>query len=214
MKKLFFIILISICFSSVYSQKLQLGLKLSPQFGWLKTDNPTIMDNDGLGIGFSYGLIGNYFFQDNYGINIELCHSVLQYTSSYRDTSNSLQIVKWNQQYIEIPVSLKMQTNEMGGLTYYGKIGISPMFNTSAKLNEVNNKEEINFFNASVLVGAGVHYGLGGNTLLIGGFSFHNGLIRMNKKNMDIVNDHLDGNGLKEVQLKPSYLAIDLGILF
>ncbi|MBT3933716.1 MAG: outer membrane beta-barrel protein [Bacteroidetes bacterium] len=107
MKNLIFIILITLSFSSVYSQKLQLGLKLSPQFSWIKSDNPEIMDNNGLGIGFSYGLMVNYFFQDNYGLNFELSHSLLQYSSSYNDTSNNLEIVKWKQQYIEIPIALK-----------------------------------------------------------------------------------------------------------
>lgn len=214
MKKTFFIFLILLGFYSSYSQKLQLGLKLSPQFSWLKTDNPEIMDNNGLGIGFSYGLMGNYFFQDNYGLNIELCHSLLQYSSSYKDTTNKLEIVKWKQQYIEIPIAIKMQTNEIGGMTYYGKIGISPMFNTSAKLNDINNKDDINFFNANVLVGAGVHYALGGNTVVVGGLTFHNGLIRMNNRKMDVVYDHKDGNGLRDVQLNPSYISLDLGILF
>jgi hypothetical protein len=191
-----------------------LGLKLSPQFSWIKSDNPEIMDNNGLGIGFSYGLMVNYFFQDNYGLNFELSHSLLQYSSSYNDTSNNLEIVKWKQQYIEIPIALKMQTNEIDGMTYYGKIGISPMINTSAKLNEINNKNEINFFNANILVGAGVHYGLGGNTVLVGGITFHNGLLRMNNKKMTIVDDHILPNGLKDVQLKPSYVSLDFGILF
>ena len=216
MKKLFFAFLISIISFSGYSQKLHLGLKFSPHFSWLKTDNPTIMVNDGVGFAFSYGLMINYYFQDNYGLNFELCHSIIKFSSSYVDTSGNSIVSKWNQQYIEIPVNLKMQTNQIGNMVYYGKIGISPMINTAAKLNDINNQDNINFFNAMVIVGAGIHYSLGGNTFAIGGISFHNGLMRMNNKKDKIFDDvKIDpAAGLTNVILKPSYISVDMGILF
>jgi hypothetical protein len=214
MKKLFFIILISIGFLTSHAQKLQLGLKLSPQFVWIKTDNPEIMDNNGLGLGLSYGGIANYFFRDNYGLNFEICHNIIQFSTGYKDSSGNMQYVKWKQQYIEIPIAIKMQTNEMGVLKYFGKFGINPMIKASAQLNDVNNTTDINFFNANVLIGAGVIYAIGGTTEVFGGITYHNGIMRMNNRKKEIFADHHLDDGIKNVQLKPSYISLDIGILF
>jgi hypothetical protein len=36
-------------------------------------------------------------------------------------------------QYIEIPITMKLKTNEIGSLTYYVQIGVEPGWNLSAK---------------------------------------------------------------------------------
>jgi hypothetical protein len=131
-------------------------------------------------------------------------------TSHFDTTIQKTVLNKWSQQYVELPISLKMKTNEMNNFIYYGKIGISPMIRTSAKIDKINSNEVINLFNASFIVGAGIHYTLGGSTMAVAGLSFHNGLLRTNKAKEDIFLN----NSLKEAQLKPSYIAIDLGILF
>jgi len=211
MRKIILTTLILFPFFLTHGQKLQFGLKISPEIVWVKSDNILIVKNNSVGLGFSYGLVADYNIRDNYGLNIEFIHNMLNFKTLHKDTLINEEInKKWNQGYVEIPVALKMKTNEINSIIYFGKIGISPMINTSAKIGADNIKEKINFFNASFIVGGGIHYALGGRTMALAGITFHNGLLRTNSSKVNIFTN----NNSKDVQLKPSYVCIDLGILF
>ena len=122
--------------------------------------------------------------------------------------------------YIEIPLTLKLKTNEIGSLTYFFQIGVSPGVNISAKKSfesntqttvggtirnkpgsedGIENNKEINNFNLSMVIGGGVEYAISGETILLGGIQFNNGL-----------SDAFDGNP----KVNTNYLALTLGVLF
>ena len=212
MKKIPLIFVILFCLNISFAQQLQFGLKLSPHVGWAKSDKLTMIKNNGIGFGFSYGLVADYNIKDNYGLNFEFNHSMINFNTIRIDSSI---VHKWSQQYVELPVSLKMKTNEINNIIYYGKIGVGPKINTSAKIGkkteiQENNKNDINFFNAAFVIGGGIHYALGGSTMALAGLSFHNGLMRVNRSRRDI----FESLSLKDVQLKNSFVSLDLGILF
>ena len=212
------IILIIFCFvGSVHAQKVQMGLKFNPNLSWFKVDNKTYIENKGTGIGFSYGLIIDYHFLENVALCIEPAHLFYNPSTVVTDTITNAKVnVKWRIQFIEIPLSLKMMTNQMGKLKYFGKIGISTGIKTTAKIEENKANSSVGALDFSILIGGGIHYSLGGNTALLIGATFHNGLARINKDNplSVLMGSGIQNFSLKDVKLKSSFISLDIGILF
>jgi hypothetical protein len=217
MRKIALIITLLCIISGVYAQKVQMGLKFNPNLGWFKVDNKTNIENNGLGIGFSYGLIIDYHFLENVALCIEPAHLFYNPSSKGTDTSTTFSDnVKWKIQYIEIPLSLKMMTNQIGKFKYFGKIGISTSIKTTAKLEDKKTTSSVGLFDFALLIGGGIHYSLGGNTALLLGATFHNGLASINKdKPFAVLNGSVIQNlPLTDVKLKSSFVTLDIGILF
>jgi hypothetical protein len=104
-------------------------------------------------------------------------------------------------QYIELPITLKLKTNEIGYLTYYLQAGLAPAinirsradikFNTQTTTLATNStvisnvesddediQDEINNINLSMIIGGGIEYTLSGSTVLLVGVQFNNGFLR------------------------------------
>lgn len=211
------------------------GITAKPAFPtWFKaetTKKDAIQNaaNDGISIGFSYGLFSEYQFADNYSVEIDINH--LLYQANYKlshsqgkkeqlsdttiDPNRLLKSRQWNLQYLEIPISVRMKTNEIGYFTYFAKVGIAPAVNlksrgTNTVLNSDNQGgikekdvpiDDASLFNASIIIGGGAMYSLGGNTYLNGGLTFHNGLVNIQSN----ANDY---------SIKTAHISLDMGILF
>lgn len=211
-------------------QPWRIGLTANPVLGWFKTQKANEdlngVSNDGLKVGFSYGAMGAYQFADNYSLEIRIHHLMYQggYQVNFKDkqnfiskSSNDYQVGSrdWDLQYLNLPLNLKLKTNQIGYFTFFGKFGITPGFNlqsraTEKRLELINgsveaNKEEditVNsrFMNVGVNIGLGAMYQLGGDTYLNGGLTFHNGLAQVDDKS--------------KYGIKTAYISLDLGILF
>lgn len=208
----------------------RIGLTANPVFGWFKTQKADealdAVSNDGLKVGFSYGAMGAYQFADNYALEIRIHHLMYQggYQVNFKDrkkfirnSSNDFQVASrdWDLQYLNLPVNLKLKTNQIGYFTFFGKFGITPGFNLQSRATEkrlklsngsvATNKEEnisvdSRIMNVGVNIGLGAMYQLGGDTYLNGGLTFHNGLAQVDEKS--------------KYDTKPAYISLDLGILF
>ena len=131
-------------------------------------------------------------------------------------------------EYIEIPLTLKMKTNEIGYFTYFGQFGldlrlkhlvkgrhsntestidslgrISPVITTNA--NGIDVKSGINSLNLSLIIAVGLEYSLGGSTTALAGITFNNGFLN--------VLDATASNGAKEKAISNT-LGLTFGILF
>ena len=215
------------------------GLKGAANIGWVSGTNKTL-ENDGTTLGFGYGIMGDYYFKPNYGLSGELLLSQVKSKFSLTDpqtfadptvadTVNGV-AYEMNLQYLEIPVSMKFRTKEIGNLTYWGNFGFSPgfMINGKATMTATNmpqaiqdenptdfilNSEEadpfaLNDFDDKVfllrvplIVGGGVEYQMAGSTSIQGGVRFTN-----NFTNMFVA----DGTA----KAKNNYFAISVGVLF
>jgi hypothetical protein len=222
MKKTIFLLLILFTVNALFAQKFQFGLKFNPHLSWLKSDNKDLASNKGVVFGFSYGLVVDYNFLENVGLNFEPSHVFYNCNSTIKNDT-MLGTLKWKFQYIELPIALKMRTNQIGKMTYYGKIGLAPSINTSSKLNDAKSSKGTNLFNIGMLIGAGVHYHLGGTTVLLMGVTFHNGFLRFHKddaisevaknsKDTTVLN--LQVIDLDKVNMKPAFISLDIAILF
>jgi hypothetical protein len=206
------------------------GLKINPSFVWLKTEpevSGSTIENNGVKFGFSYGVFGDYYFVENYGISTELriAHLGAEYSYTPANNANMLSVNRSiNLQYVEVPISLKMRTNEVGYMRYFGQFGFVPAVNIKAKADdvyndmrgvktEVNDKKvgkEVNLFAMYLQIGAGVEYNLGGSTSLLGGVTFYNGFTNLINKKED---DPTTGS-YRNFNAKPAYIALNLGVIF
>ena len=222
MKKLCFLIIIFFIAQTGFSQNIRFGLKASPSLSWLKPDTKGLSSN-GSKIGFSYGIMTDFGFTDNYylgtGLDITYRGGSLTNTVTTTDTlgiSTTIEnTVDYRLQYIELPITLKMKTNEIGYFTYFGQFGFAPGIRISSKgdfetkvsgqtgtINEddVDLSDEINNLTLSLVISLGAEYNLGGKTSLLTAFTFNNGFV-----------DVLDNKDLKATS---SYFALNLGIFF
>ncbi|MCH8904249.1 MAG: PorT family protein [Bacteroidetes bacterium] len=187
--------------------KFRIGLHISPQLSWMKPDVDSL-STSGIKPGFGYGVMfdvnigANYAFSSgltilNTGGTISFANALV-YKSDTFPTGTK---IHHKLQYIEIPVLIKLKTNEIGYLTYYGQFGVTPGVNIKAKAdittvgntddkNNIDINNEVKFLNLGLTIAGGVEYSVGGKTSLIGAIVFNNGFIDMTAdKNLVILNN-------------------------
>lgn len=168
------------------------NVEFDPQSVWFSSDDASVKP-DGAIIHLHAGLNMDYYFADKYafvlGVGINNMGGNLLYADSteFNSKGETLlvepnQSVKLNLQYIDIPIGLKLKTDEMGYATYFLQLGFNPMINLNAKasseeasFDKVDIKESINSFCLGYHVGLGIEYNLGGSTSLIGGVRWKSG---------------------------------------
>ncbi len=121
------------------------GFQASPSFSWIGT-NSNQVNSDGVRLGFKLGVLGEYYFQENYalvgGIGFafgqggtltqELPGTFWEQSehASQMVLMNAGTTLKHSLQFIEIPVAFKMATRYFGSLRYYAEI---PQFTIGIK---------------------------------------------------------------------------------
>jgi len=145
MKKIILLILVIAFASQMRAQdneKYKIGVKVSPNIGWIRPDSK-YLSSTGSVFRFGFGLITDIHFTDNYaigtGLNIFQCGGKTEY---FRKTNESgfeqISVMQrtYKLQYGEIPLTLKMRTNEIGYITYWGQFGLGLGVNIRAKADE------------------------------------------------------------------------------
>lgn len=217
-------------------QQFRLGLKAAGNLGWIAPKSKAIEQN-GLTAGFSFGLMSDFNFQQNYALNTELLILRLNGKISYKDDlsvsgdSNTYTGVDFDYkiQYIEIPISIKFKTKEIGNITYWANFGLAPSFAIGAKLDQrggipqkfldedptnipvnksdgdpfeySNFEDDIFIARLPLIIGGGIEYGLAGNTSLYAGIRSNNGFTDIFVKD-------------KNISATNSFVSIDLGLFF
>ena len=184
--------------NTTFSQGLRLGFVASPQLSWISSDINKVK-TDGNQFGFDFGLNADCFFAKNYalstGITINNAGGKLNYSDSVSlKASDSLYnfaggtTIAYKLQYIKLPISVKLKTNQIGYFTYYGQFGLTPQILIGAKadvssysISDVNIIDEIKFFNLAYNVGGGFEYAVGGSTAITFGVIYTNGFIDVTK---------------------------------
>jgi hypothetical protein len=208
-------------------KSLQFSLGTSPQVSWLKSDYSNV-ENEGIRLGIGFGLKADYYFTDNYAFSSGLMIVNSGGRLKYLDTNIGFKIdgstlvfntdptldgvtMTYKLQFVEIPLLLKMRTNEISGKTFYGLFGLSAQMNIQAKgeanqlsVNDARMRDEVNFLNVGYQIGGGVEYELGKNLGISGGLSFFNGF-------SDITTDD---SGRKSDKITQRSLIIHLSVLF
>ncbi len=211
------------------NEGLHFGLKITPSIAWLRTDTKGTESN-GSKFGFCYGLITEFQFSDNYsfatGLDVTYRGGNLRSTEETNDNITKVVTIAESEmtlQYIELPITLKLKTNEIGYLTYYLQAGLAPAINirsradikfntqtttlatnstvtSNVELDDEDIQDNINNINLSMIIGGGIEYTLSGSTVLLVGVQFNNGLL-----------DVSDDDNLK---MNSNMLGLSVGILF
>ena len=213
------------------TNKYRLGFKVSPNISWLSSDDGNYTA-DGASLQFGYGLNFDIFFAEHYaigtGININNSGGKYSYFAEYTgddvgasgaSLTNIKQIGRISRdlrlQYLQIPLTFKMKTDEIGFITYWGQFGIGLNMNLKAisddqidylsyqdssyawvtsnrestTLVKTDIKNEVKIFSSNLIFAAGIEYSLSGNTSILAGLTFQNGFT-----------DVLKGNGIAKDQ--------------
>lgn len=217
MKKAILALSLSVCMIPALAQdtkSVRLGLKVGPNMSWISPTNSKIK-GDGSVTGFNFGLMADFRMgNDNYALTTGLFYMV-RTGGKYALTINDSSSVKatTNLQYVQIPLAIKLKTNEIGYITYFGQIGADLGINVGATgdvttmvgrstttLKDEDISDNIALFRAGLLVGAGLEYNFSGNTSALVGINYSNGLTNVFDKDAG--------------KAKLSYLELVLGILF
>lgn len=212
MKKLTFAILAIVfsCYSvlgqSSDSKSFHFGLNVTPGLYWLKPNTQNNTSN-GSSFGFGYGANLEFYFTQNYGLctGLEVTSFKAKYTNTINDnTTNVLkdsvtQHTGLSLEYLELPLMLKMKTNAIGLMKYFGQVGLGtgvllkatdaytvtggmnqPASQTYSKSN-VKVNSQTNLLRLSLVIGLGVEYNIASSTSLQFAANFDNGFLNLNK---------------------------------
>ncbi len=177
--------------SNAQSPAFYFGLKAAPQIAWLKADADD-MKNDGVKLGFAWGFIAEKNFTENHsiasGFNMLFNGGKLEFPTTTVDGTDGSLKREYFLKYIEIPLTLKMRTNDLNGIKYYGRIGLGSAFKIGSKTideftsnagvtttSQKKNYDKINFARESLIVGAGSEFEISGGPKLGLEITFNNG---------------------------------------
>jgi len=184
-------------------QRISIGLHFDPLISWFGSDINEVK-NDGARPGINFGLTFNRSFTPNYsfstGVNLISAAGRLTCSDTTRlepyDSGDELitvppdDAVLYKIQYVEVPLGLKLKTNEIGYLTFFSDVGVDPKIMVGGKMDipalDIEGEkamEELKLFTLSYHIVAGIEYGLGGNTAAILGLGFENNFLDVTKDN-------------------------------
>jgi hypothetical protein len=125
---------------TVTEKSTQFGFRISPNLTWTKIKTGEV-NNDGMGIGFSYGIMmdkaissANNAYLSVEAIVTSLRNKITLDDSFYQEPTGSTGAYysdikqDYKLQYLQIPVSLKMKTGRINGMRYTFQAGLAPGF--------------------------------------------------------------------------------------
>lgn len=223
MKRIFFVSISLILTITGFSQGVRMGLTANPTISWLDSDAGTIQNNRAQ-MGFQFGLVTDFFFAERYsfssGIIINNTGGSLLYADSVDFqasdklyTLDKQAVIKYKLQYIDIPMTFKMESNKIGYFKYYAHFGVINHIRVGASADitdttlgniEVGCKEEVGLYSMSYSIGGGLLYYFSKNTAVSLGVSYINGFIDITSNSQKTIADKAT---LKQV-------SMNLGLLF
>lgn len=223
-------------------KKFKFGFKVDPNISWMSPEAADLV-SEGVLLRGSFGVNADIMFSERYALGTGFSImggggqlSFFDYEDRIGDAGESNFIVKRNRKYklkyVEIPLTLKLRTDEIGYITYWGQFGLGLGFATKATADdnikffselvedadEMGNswidsgsaistlakedEEEMGVdisgemlpIRASLIIGAGIDYSLSGNTSLMFGIAYNNGLTNVFKSKIKAIEINDDGN--------------------
>jgi hypothetical protein len=190
-------------------QKIGFGLHLDPVISWFSSDIKDVR-NEGARPGFNFGLTYNRYFTPNYSFSagisllsaggrlIRSDTTLMEFRNARYKHTTVLpgEAVVYKIQYLVFPVGLKLQTNQIGYITFFSDIGFGPKIVINGKADIASQNisgekpvNELRMFNLSYYLTAGIEYSLGGTTALVFGLNFDNNFLDITR---DIGNEPVD----------------------
>lgn len=226
MKKIALLALfVSLTFTG-FSQ-VKLGVRFAPNISFNSVNSEGSFNNvtnDGSGLRFSAGPIADFFFADNYAFSTGLWYTVKRVglTGFAGDGTMSVPPKSlYNIQYLQVPISLKLYTNEVAtDLRVYFQLGGTIDFKIAEKYkdessnylylqSEASDKKAFKPLDAGILLGSGVELIMGENTTIYGGLNYNRGLVN------SIGGVEAGGGKINnDLSVRNSYISLEVGLKF
>ncbi|WP_299826108.1 outer membrane beta-barrel protein [uncultured Pontibacter sp.] len=200
--------------------QVEIGLMISPTISSPRfiAEDKYNFKNEGGKLGLGVGVVADYFFAQNYAFSTGLVYrskgGELSYAST-DETGNPIRPKDDNAvQYIELPITLKLFTNDVApGTILYFQVGGSLNTKVAAKVNDekvINGgkvAKRFSVFEADAILGGGAEFQMGESTKLFAGLTYHRGLSNIDDYYRDVLND-------KNIAIKNSSFSLDVGVKF
>lgn len=227
---------------STTPQKWRIGLTGNLGGAWLKSNNSQINYKSA---GVQYGLNLQVEKRLTNAVSFLTGAGISWHSSSVgfvNDTNTVVNLTVDNVQYemisrkysfqsVDIPLGLKLKTNEIGAITYWAQVGLLPSLrvNASATKNtyKIGNTEstfsggnekmtvnDANFFRASVFGGLGIEYSLSGSTALTVGVQYVSGFLSTLHSTSNNLYTNGNINNKLAQNVMSNYITLNAGILF
>jgi hypothetical protein len=202
-------------------ERISLGIHFDPLISWFGSDTKQIK-SAGARPGFNFGITYNKYFTSNYSFSAGLSlinaggrlssgdTTVMEF-SNFTSTVLPGKPVIYKIQYLSLPVGLKLQSNQIGYITFFTNLGLDPKVVIASKadipslgISGENAKKELRMFNIGYHITAGIEYSIGGTTALIAGLNFENNFMDVTK----------DINTQPDDKITHKILSFRLGINF
>lgn len=194
------------------AQDIRFGITANPGIIWVAPDNAAI-DGNGVRFAFDFGLVVDYVFGNeeryafNGGLNLQVAGAKIKGVDSSGLTSTLTARIN----YLQLPLTIKLRSNEVGYFNFYGQLGMVPKFAVRSRADyEIetdpgsgvmttvvdnerfedipfypNSIEKVKPFDLGLYVEAGMEYNITDKTVLFGGPFFNTGFLDMFKDNDD-----------------------------
>ncbi len=120
-------------------QRFRMGFKVNPNISWMQPQDKHF-ENESAVVRFGFGFVADIFFSENYaigtGVNIMRNGGEFSYLqrTRFEDTEYIIRRThNFNNQYVEIPLTFKLRTNEIGYITYWGQFGVGASVNIASR---------------------------------------------------------------------------------
>jgi hypothetical protein len=184
---------------------IRFGLHFDPLISWFSTDSYDSR-NDGAIPGFNFGISYNTYFSPNYsfssGINIiNAGGRLINRESTILELKNYNygilvvqpgEAITYRITYLSIPLGIKLQTSKLGYGRFFTDFGFDPKVVISGRadipslnISGGNAMPELNTFNLSFHIMAGMEYPLAPNNNIVFGIGFENNLFDTTRDNGD-----------------------------
>ncbi|MDQ3101235.1 MAG: PorT family protein [Bacteroidota bacterium] len=218
-------------------ERVRFGIKASPNLCWTRSDTKGL-ESSGTRLGYSVGLLaefpigvtGNYRFAT--GIYLTTIggktesSTTINVVDSIDMPPREVSVLDRRTMYlrfVELPLTIKLMTNEIGYIRYYGQLGVIGGANLRARADyetistsnnvvttvsdtEINIQDDIRAIRASLVIGAGMEYNFSGQTALLAGFTYNSSIINLLEKDAIV--------GFDRPKLFADYLELTLGVFF
>ena len=230
--------------ASAQNEGFAFGFKVGPNLGWTGSTTGAAV-NVGTKAGFDLGVVAEYYFADNYaivtGVNVGFLGGHYSFTNARLDTVQEQGFATYPVDRVykstiyEIPLMLKMVTNDLGNLPLRAYAEVGGGIGLAAKKvkvkdaidgattpeNWITTNKEFSNLRASLKIGAGVQYALDHSTRLFAGVYFSHDFINMvNYIRPDYCGNYIDVEGNKihardvKLNVLQNRVGLEVGVLF
>lgn len=221
--------IISLCYNVQSQNNIRFGFQISPNLTWINSNDNTI-NREGVNFGLRLGVMGEYYFSDRYAITGGLGFAFGQGGSLthetggnfFRESDLSNPTLNAGQkplpdgvelgykiQYIEIPLGLKMRTDEIGYLRYFAEVPIFTLGFRAQSRGSIDGEgiieedldinRDVTPINISWGIGGGIEYSITSNAVLVAGLYYNASFIDITDNDAIRAGDFIDaGNDIND----------------